>query len=88
MDEFKLFEKLKKNVLAMQQKALDLEIRFKSQQDELKARAGKRVFKQNGHKNRLLEDAKGTYDFIENDDTIPPGWKSCYKQYPDTTFFG
>ena len=88
MDKFKLFDKLKKDVLDMQRKASDLETRFKSQQDELKARDGKKLFKQIGHENRLLEDAKGTYDFIENDPSMPQGWRSCNKQYPDTSFFG
>ena len=84
MDKSALFEKLKKDILKMQQEASILEIKFKSQQDDLKALDATNLFKQTGKKNVHLEDSKGTYDFIDDDPTIPPGWKSCYKQCPET----
>lgn len=84
VDKLALFEKLKTEIFNLQEKASELDIKFKSQQGKLKALDSSKLFKLTGKKNIHLEDSKGTYDFIDDDTTIPPGWKSCFKQYPHT----
>ena len=80
-DKSQPFDKYRKQIIDLHQKASELEYKFKSQQDQLKTRDSNKLFKTK--KFRYLEDARGSYDFIEDDPTIPAGWKSCYKQYPD-----
>ena len=77
-EKIRLFDELKEKYLAASDDFSRVSTKLSSLQSKLKSLTLKNKFKQK--KYRGLGDTTGSYQHIEDDDTIPSGWKSSWKK--------
>ena len=77
-DKIRLFDELKQKYYEASDSFSHLETKLTTLQGKLKSLTLRNNFKQK--KYRGLDDTIGSYEHIEDDDTIPSGWRSSWKK--------
>ena len=84
-DKIKYFEELRRKYQELSSKASNSEKRFKYLQEKVKKlEKTKCKSRKRGTKFVGAENSSGSFEEIEDDSTIPEGWKSSYKAMPES----